>query len=52
MRRKMPKRSKGQKITVITGFALKMGIALAECAVADKYLKLEDRRIGNIGFLL
>ena len=30
----------------ITGFALKMGIALAERAVADKYLKLEDRRIG------
>lgn len=39
-------------ITVITGFALKMGIALAERAVADKYLKLEDRRIGYIGFML
>ena len=39
-------------ITVITGFALKMGIALAERAVADKYLELEDRRIGYIGFLL
>lgn len=29
-----------------------MGIALAERAVADKYLELEDRRIGYIGFLL
>ena len=29
-----------------------MGITLAEHAVADKYLKFEDWRIGNMGFLL
>ena len=39
-------------ITVVTGFALEMGIALAEHTVADKYLKLEDRRISYMGFLL